>query len=177
MQISVFGRTDKRTCIYTLMKILQPMGDVLVVTNNPYFKRLVDGESDGFYQNIRIFVIDTTADEFWYDIGHSPEDFEYVILDNLFNESTDLTIYIQGAGKEAGDEDLFEAIEDMKVIHMGHGKNAVPFSGGLMSKLEHIEYYKKLVAPSNEMLNILAKFLSEKLNLPVKNIVKVGSKP
>ena len=40
MQISVFGRTDKRACIYTLMKILQPLGDVAVITSKRHFMRL-----------------------------------------------------------------------------------------------------------------------------------------
>ena len=42
MQISIFGRTDKRACIYTLLKTLQPMGDVAVVTNNRHFMRLTE---------------------------------------------------------------------------------------------------------------------------------------
>ena len=39
MQISVFGRTDKRACIYTLMKILQPLGDVAVFKKKPHLIR------------------------------------------------------------------------------------------------------------------------------------------
>lgn len=62
MQITVFGRTDKRACIYTLMKILQPLGDVAVITNNRHFTRLTeDGGDFGFYQNISIFVTDVTT--------------------------------------------------------------------------------------------------------------------
>lgn len=178
MQISIFGRTDKRACIYTLMKILQPMGDVAVITNDRHFTRLTeDGDTTGFYQNIAIFVTDATADEMWETIEHSPDDFEHVILDNLYNESTDLVLYVQGAGVEALDEYLFDTFEDnMVVINMGKGKNAVPYTKDLMANLEHIEYYRKLIAPSPTMVNILAKILSEYLKMPMKNIVKVASK-
>jgi len=177
LQISIFGRTDKRTCIYTLMKILQPMGDVAIITNNRHLMRLTeDGEATGYYQNIAIFVTDATADEMWQEIGHSPEDFEYVILDGQYNEDTKLNIYVLGAGVEAGDEYLFDALEDMVVINMGKGKNAVPYTKELMQKLEHIEYYKQLVLPSQQMANILSKALSEKINLSTKNIAKVANR-
>lgn len=177
MQISVFGRTDKRTCIYTLMKILQPLGDVAVITNDRHFMRLTeDGAAFGYYQNISIFVTDATADEMWQDIEHSPEDFDHVIIDNLYNEDTTLTLYIQGEGVEALDDDLREAFDDMVTICMGHGKNACPYSKELMDTLEKIEYYRQLRVPSAAMLNILAKLLSGPLNMPVKNIVKVASK-
>ena len=103
MQISVFGRTDKRACIYTLMKILQPLGDVAVITSNRHFMRLTeDGAPFGFYQNISIFVTDATADEMWQTIDHKPGDFDHIIMDNLYNESTDLIIYVHGQGQECG---------------------------------------------------------------------------
>ena len=178
MQITVFGRTDKRACIYTLMKILQPLGDVAVITNNRHFTRLTeDGGDFGFYQNISIFVTDVTADEMWTTIEHAPDDFDHVILDGLYNEFTDMIIYIQGAGVEAQDEFLFDTFGDaIKVIKMGRGKGGVPYSSGLMSGLESIEYYRKFIAPSEAMLNILAKELSAHLNMPVKNIIKVASR-
>lgn len=177
MQISVFGRTDKRACIYTLMKILQQMGDVLVVTNHRHFTRLTeDGSLTGTYQNITVCVTDATADEMWQELGYAPEDFEYVILDNLYNEGTDLTIYVQGGGPEELDEYLFDVFEDMPVIHMGSGKNAVPYSRELLENIEQIEYNRHLVAPSPAMTRELAKILSKPLGLPAKTIVKVANK-
>lgn len=177
MQISVFGRTDKRACIYTLMKILQPMGDVAVITNDRHFMRLTeDGAAYGYYQNISIFVTDATADEMWHAIEHRPDDFDHVILDNLYNENTDLVLYVQGAGVEAMDEYLFDTFDDMQVISMGKGKNAVPYSKELMENLEKIEYYRQLIVPSPAMVNVLAKILSGPLNMPIKNIVKVANK-
>lgn len=177
MQISIFGRTDKRACIYTLMKILQPLGDMALITNDRHYMRLTeDGSPFGYYQNISIFVMDTTADEMWHIIEHQPDDFDTVILDNLYNEDTDIILYIQGAGVEALDEYLFDAFEDMVVIHMGNGKNAVPYSKSLMENLEKIEYYRVLTAPSPSMTAILAKTLAGPLNMPAKNIIKVANK-
>lgn len=177
MQISIFGRTDKRPCIYTLLKILQPMGDVALISDDRHFTRLTeDGAPFGFYQNISVFVTDTTADEMWQVIERRPDDFDHVILDNLYNEKTDITLYVQGAGVEALDEDLFDTFENMVVINMGKGKNAIPYSRELMENLEKIEYYRQLVAPSPGMTNCIAKLLSTPLNMPIKNIVKVANK-
>lgn len=177
MQISVFGRTDKRACIYTLMKIFQPLGDVAVITDDRHFMRLTeDGAPFGYYQNISIFVTDATADEMWHATEHRPDDFDHVILDNLYNEDTDLIIYVQGAGVEAADEYLFDTFEDMQLICMGKGKNAVPYSKELMENLEKIEYYRQLIVPSPGMVTVLAKMLAEPLNMPAKNIVKVANK-
>lgn len=177
MQISIFGRTDKRTCIYTLMKILQTMGDVAVITDNRHFMRLTeDGSPFGYYQNVSIFVTDATADEMWHVIEHRPDDFDHVILDNLYNEETDLILYIQGAGVEALDEYLFDTFENMVIINMGHGKNSCPYTKELMENLERVEYYRKLTAPSPAMVGILAKALAEPLKMPAKNIVKVANR-
>ena len=144
---------------------------------NRHFMRLTeDGAPFGFYQNISIFVTDATADEMWQTIDHKPGDFDHIIMDNLYNESTDLIIYVQGAGVEASDEYLFDTFEDMQLICMGKGKNAVPYSKELMENLEKIEYYRQLIVPSPGMVNVLAKMLAEPLKMPIKNIVKVANK-
>ena len=148
-----------------------------VTTSNRHFMRLTeDGAPFGFYQNISIFVTDATADEMWQTIDHKPGDFDHIIMDNLYNESTDLIIYVQGAGVEASDEYLFDTFEDMQLICMGKGKNAVPYSKELMENLEKIEYYRQLIVPSPGMVNVLAKMLAEPLKMPIKNIVKVANK-
>lgn len=176
IQISVFGQTDKRPCIYTLMKILQPLGTVALVSNNRFYSRLTDGETDGFYQNISIFISDVKPDELWETVERDPHDFDYVIYDNEANEDTVLYIYIEGAGKEERDEYLFDAVEDITVIKMGKGKNAIKYTADMMNKVEHVEYFKQLICPSEALLNTLAKVLSPLVNVPVKTLVKVGKK-
>lgn len=179
MQVSVFGRTDKRPCIYTLIKMLQPLGDVAIVTANPMYKRLTeDGSNEGFYQNVAIFVTDATADELWSTIEHSPEDYEYIILDNLYNEETDVTLYIQGAGVEALDEDLFDVFDNMVVITMGKGKgkHVVPYTVDMLTNMEFVEFYRTPKAISPKMATVLADILSTYTKLSAKDLLKVVNK-
>ena len=121
MQVTVFGQTDKRPVIYTLMKIFETMGDTCVITNNRMYMRLMeDGPgAQGMYRNVTICVTDATADEMWDDVDLAPDDFEFVILDNLYNEDTNLLLYVQGGGWEADDLYLFDMFEEMVLIQMG----------------------------------------------------------
>lgn len=121
MQITVLGQTDKRPVIYTLMKVLQHMGDVCVITNNRMYMRLMeDGPgAQGMYRNITICITDATADEMWDDVGLAPEDFEYIILDNLYNEDSQLILYVQGGGLEAEDMYIFDMLPEMILVQMG----------------------------------------------------------
>lgn len=182
MQITILGRTDKRPCIYTLMKLLMPLGDVAVVTNDRRLKRLAEDESyPGYCQNIAIFVTDATADEMWGEIQQSPKDFEYTILDGIYNEDTDLIFYIQGAGTEVCDEDLFDTFEDMIVIHMDKAsgkdkKNVVPYTKAMLSNLEAMEYFRRPIVIAPQMLGILATYLSEYIGMKPKELMKVGGK-
>lgn len=177
MQISVFGRTDKRVCVYTLMKLLQQLGDTALVTDDRHCKRLTeDGEAFGHYQNISIFVCDTTADAMWDAIGHAPQDFDHIILDNLYNEHTDLTIYVEGGGPEPLDEDVLEVIDDVVKIKLGAVTDAVPYTKELMEALEHVEYYRQLKPLSPVMSRKLAQILSPHLGIPAKQLIKVVNK-
>ena len=42
MIISVIGETDKRPFMYTLLRICQYMGDVLLVSDDRHYKRLIE---------------------------------------------------------------------------------------------------------------------------------------
>ena len=142
---------------------------------------LEDGSNYGQYQNITIFVTDDTADELWLHDEINREDYDHVILDNLYNEETDVLLYIQGAGVEVLDEDIVETFADeMITIHMGKGsmkgKNNVPYSKDLMANLETVEYYKKLVCPSPAMGQVLSKIMADKLGMSAKNLLKVVTK-
>lgn len=180
MQISVLGRTDKRPCIYTLMKMLQPMGDVLVVTSNVQYLRLIEEDAHfGYYQNIAIYVTNETADELWYNSDLDKNEYDHIILDGLYNENSDVVFYVQGAGVEALDEDAVSALSDILItIKMGTGKGkaVVPYTKDMMEKLECIEYYRKLVCPSAAMAQVLSNALAEHLHMSAKNLLKVVNK-
>ena len=179
MQVSIFGRTDKRPCIYTLIKMLQPLGDVAVVTTNPMYQRLIeDGSDTGFYQNVAIFITAATADELWGSIEQSPDDYEYVILDNLYNEETDITLYIQGAGTEPLDEDLFEVFDNIVTIIMGTGKGkyVVPYTVDMLKNMEFMEFYRMPKVISPKMATVLADVMAAPTKLSAKELLKVVNK-
>ena len=140
MQITLFGQTDKRPVVYSLLNILQHLGDCLYVTNDRKAMRLMqDGPAEmGELGNIAIAVTDSTADEMWGDIGWSPADYEYVVLDNLYDDNTDMIIYIMGAGEEEEDSYVFDTFEEgeMLIIKMGaplkpKGKGGIHIGKGM----------------------------------------------
>ena len=175
MIISVFGQTDKRPVIYTLMKLFQTLGDTCIISNNRHYCRLTEtGSQWGMYQNVAIFVTDATADEVFHEIEHDIGDYDYIIMDNLYTEDADLNIYVEGAGKEPLDEDLLLALEDSsKTINLGFGKSCVPYSATMFKNLEIIEYYKKLVPVDARLTQKLANILAPHLDLKPANIIKV----
>ena len=69
MIISVIGETDKRPFMYTLLRICQYMGDVLLVSDDRHYKRLIEEPEEdvevyaGHFQNTFIVVTDKTPDE------------------------------------------------------------------------------------------------------------------
>lgn len=123
MQITLQGQTDKRAVLYTLLKICENLGDCCFITNDRKAMRLMeDGPAEsGTYRNIHIYVLDTTADDMWQDIGYAPNDFEYIFLDNLYNEQTNLTIYVKGAGDEQEDLDIIELLEPEEYVTVKMG--------------------------------------------------------
>lgn len=176
-QISVFGQTDTRVCIYTLLRILQPMGDVLLFTTNPHYSRLLEsGENHGYYQNIAISILSDLNADPWEGDSRSPNDYDYVVMDGFTSGDPALCIYMQGAGVEARDAYLFDAFDDMLVIKLGKGRGNVRYTADTWELIELVEYYRKLVVPAPTILPILAKALSPMLHIPVKTIVKVASR-
>lgn len=128
MQLSVFGQTDKRPVFYSFMLICQKMGDTAIITNNRQYTRLLDGEYTGYYQNIFIGVTDAAPDEIWEELNIAPDDFEFILYDNIYTGSGSVkadeskhiyTLYVQGAGLEEMDEDIREAFPNQPVIYMG----------------------------------------------------------
>ena len=71
MIINIIGNCDKRPVLYTVMKICQTLGDVLVITNNARLLRLSDTwDSFGHYQNTMIAYTQEGIDDFLDDFAY-----------------------------------------------------------------------------------------------------------
>ena len=82
--ISIKSEIDSRVLLYPLMRCLCPLGNILVVTSNKQISRLIDSDFSGDFRNFHI-VIDSegATDELLENEGISPEEYTYVVYDNV----------------------------------------------------------------------------------------------
>lgn len=187
IQISVFGQTDKRAVIYTLLKACYRQGEVLYVTNDRKAQRLMDeGEhgEQGTYGSVTVAITDATADELWNEIQAAPIDYDFIILDNLYDDNTNLCIYVKGAGDEADDAYLFDTFEadELVVIKMGNPDKAVkggpkvyniPYSKEMIQAIENCEFYHRPQPICPQATSAICDLLAPKLNMTAKNLAQV----
>lgn len=206
MQITLIGQTDKRPVIYTMLKMMENLGDCCYITNDRKACRLMEEGPgmQGSYRGIDIFVLDTTADDMWTDIGYAPSDYEFIILDNIYNEMTDMVIYVKGAGDAEEDMEVLDVFEPSEYVtikmgrpdrskHAGFGfvkgkskakaKPAegthktynIPYSAGMMENIEYSEFFKQLKPASQDALKVCAELLAGKVGVSAKNLGKVAT--
>lgn len=177
MVITLLGQTDKRPVLYTLMKLCQKLGDTCIVTSDVRLSRLIeDGGKYGHFQNVYIAVTDASQDEVFADIGYTRHDFEYFIFDarDQIPDFSDLVIYVGGAGEKTEDEEtLLSMVGEYKTINLGFGEKCIPYTVDMFKAVETIEGLKHLLPINPQITNRIATFLTEPLNIPVKDIVKV----
>ena len=202
MVITLIGQTDKRAVVYTMMKIGEYLGDCALVTNLHRFSRLTEdpAEDIGSYRNIDIFVGDFNADDVWDGIGHVPMDYDFIFLDNIYTEDTNLVIYVKGAGIDELDQPSLDALEpdEYVTVKMGkpdpvtkapktkakgatvapvqHKTYNIPYTADMMEKIEYCEYFKELVPISPQATKVVAEILSEPTKTPASTLVKVASR-
>ena len=86
MVINIIGDCDKRPVLYTVMKICQTLGDVLLVSSSSRLMRLSDtNASYGHYQNTMVTVTQEGIDDFFDNFEYDLADFEFVIIDNIIS--------------------------------------------------------------------------------------------
>ena len=177
MVIAVLGLTDKRPVIYCLMKLFQKLGDCAVLTQDRHYARLIDnGTYMGHYQNIFVAVSDAGADEIFNEIGYRPADFENIIIDcvDQVPDYYDVLIYVGGAGGPTEDEQtLLDMCEKYSVINLGFGDKCIPYSVEMFKTIEEAEALKHLGPMNQQIAQRIATILTERVSMPVKNIVKV----
>jgi hypothetical protein len=84
ISISIKSEIDSRVILYPMMKCLRPLGNVLIVTSNKQVCRLIEGDYEGDFRNFHIlFDTDGGTDELLQETGISPEDYTYVVYDNV----------------------------------------------------------------------------------------------
>lgn len=174
MKVSVYGETDKRAVIYTLMNIFQTLGDTWLVSDDRHFKRLIeDRANEGSYQNILISVADTTEDEVYADLGHIPEDFDFIIFDNLQPIDVDLIFYVKGERTTEEEQFVLDTLDNYVTIELGFGKKGIPYSTKMFKNIEHVECSCDLVEIDPKVSKVIIKAISPLLNIPEATLGKV----
>lgn len=177
MTIAVYGQTDKRPVIYTIMKLLQSMGDTLLVTNDRHYRRLIPDEADvGHYQNILIAVTDAMPDEIGSELGYDFDDFEHFIFDGTIPDNADLVLFVEGCVISEVEQETLDYLDSYASIGLGYGKNSVPYTVEMFKRVELIEGKKYLMEIDKKITKKLATILSKPLNMPAQNICKVVGK-
>lgn len=84
MRIQIKSELDSRPLLYPLIRSLFNHGSILVISSNRCVSRLIDGELEGGFRNVRIIVDETgSADDVYSDYGIAPGDYDFEILDNV----------------------------------------------------------------------------------------------
>ena len=177
MIVAVYGKTDKRPVIYTLMKLFQKLGDTCLVSNDRHYTRLLeDGETTGHYQNIFVAVSDAMPDEIFEEIGYTVDDFENFIFDDTIPDNADIIIFVEGCVITELEQETLDYLDNYVSIGIGFGKNMVPYTVDMFKNMELIEGKKFLTEVDKKLTKKLASALSKPLNMPATTICKVVNK-
>lgn len=175
MIISIIGDCDTRPVLYTLMKVCQSLGDVLVVTSNNRLLRLSDTrDSFGHYQNTMIGYTVEGIDNFWEECVYDVSDFSYVIIDNMITASADLVLYCQGLLESEEEKDNLEYIDDYIPINM--------FAKGILSAntifmMEEFESYKDMCPIGQKLADLVCGAISSSFGMSKESLVKLATVP
>ena len=172
MIINLIGECDKRPVLYTLMKICQDLGDVLLVTSSSRLLRLSDTrESGGHYQNVMIHFTQDGIDDFFESISYDSSSFECIIVDNIITASADLTIYVKSYIPSAREKDMIEYLEDYVEIDLYRGNY---ISNKVYLNLEKFESLSNMEPISGPIAEKLATTLAPMLKVSPKNIKNIA---
>ncbi|MDX8360761.1 hypothetical protein [Cytobacillus sp. IB215316] len=186
MIIGVCGYTDKRPIIYPLLKLLQSTGDVVLISNNRHYKRLLEDKSNlGHMSNILISISDSSPDEIFEEIGYDSDDFDHIIFDiqESLPDYVDLMLYVKSFEpdeEELSFLDLIDKYETVKItFDRQPEKGAINVSPdiGIWETIEIIEHNLVLEPiPSNQLTNGLSKLMAPELKMPAKSVKKLLNK-
>lgn len=173
MIINVVGECDNRPVIYTLMKILQTIGDTLLVSNNSRLIRLSDTrENFGHYQNCMIAITQESFDDFLEEFPYGIADFTNIILDNLQSADADLTIYVKGIIQSEDEQTALEYIDEYLTIELFDPK----FTGGqTLLNCERFEALANMMPINPSVATKVANAMAQPLNTAAENLIKIAT--
>lgn len=175
MRINLIGECDKRPVLYTLMKVFQELGDVLIITDNSRLIRLSDTrENYGHYQNTMVAVTQEGLDDFLEDFLYDLSDFNHVIVDNITDAEADYVLYVQGYKQTDWEKEQLEYIDSYGTIQFYTNKLLPP---DIYYKLEEFESLRDMCPMGDKLATAVCSLLSPLLNSPEANLHKIAMKP
>lgn len=108
MYLAIKSEMDSRPFLYPLIRALKSYGSILVISSNQWVYRLIEEEHQGF-RNITVIVETTGAtDTVYEDYGVGPDDYDFVILDNMGAIDFDYLFILRG---KSCSEDFAEEVD------------------------------------------------------------------
>lgn len=174
MIINIIGDCDKRPVTYCVIKILQSLGDVLLVTTSNRLIRLSDtGESGGHYQNVMIGVTSEGVDDFFEEFNYNRNDFNNIVVDNVIEAEADLTIYVEGMTESENEKYVLSLLESYKTVRLYKGKL---IDGTTAYKMEQFEALRDMTPMNAKVIKAVAAALSETLKIPAPRLEAIAAK-
>lgn len=174
MTINIIGSCDKRPVLYTVLKICQELGDVLLITSNTRLKRLSDtGDTLGHCQNTMIAIATEGIDEFWASFPYDVRDFEYIVVDNIVSGESDLTIYVKGMAESNDDLDMLEYLDSYETIELYQKKM---LDANVPYRCEEFEALNDFCTISSNIATAVSKIMAGALKTNPKNLETIAKK-
>ena len=172
MIINIIGDCDKRPVLYTVLKVCQTLGDVLLITNSTRLARLSDTrDTYGHYQNIMVAITTEGIDDFLEAFDYGLNSFAYVVVDNISLAEADVTIYVEGLNQSEYEQDTLEYVENYQTIKL--------YKGGLidsstLKRLEEFEALRNCCPIGTKIATAVGNILAPMFGKDVKTFVEIA---
>lgn len=174
MIVNIIGDCDKRPVTYCVLKILQSLGDVLLITTSNRLIRLSDtGESGGHYQNVMVGVTTEGVDDFFEEFNYNRKDFNNIVVDNVIEAEADLTIYVEGMSESDDEKYVLSLLDSYKTVRLYKGKL---IDGTTAYKMEQFEALRDMTPMNAKVIKAVAAALSETLKIPAPRLEAIAAK-
>jgi len=110
--VAIKSEMDSRPLLYPLIRVLNNYGNLCVISSNKQLNRLIEDEDNGGFRNIRVIIEESGGvDSVYQEYGIVPEDFTFLILDNMGAMEYDVLVVPVG---EVISEDFQEEVDLLK---------------------------------------------------------------